>query len=1111
MHCQELFFLIMSECFDFLIISCQFKGLKVISNKDFRKSIKGTRARFYLCDFHVHSPGSADIRVGERFDSLSEIEKRNIAEIPLSLMDKPVAYEEEAIKKFSIEQYYSLLLNRRNTVEKEEQIHEVEGGSWSFIAITDHNVCKYAALLSQLAWEKRSLNKLIVLPGIELDVQFSLQTDSVTVHLLCIFPPNTSDSDIRIAITAASNKTWNMGCGVVVDSLQEFISKMRHNEDYPAICIAAHIGSGKGLQKESKKALTNIEAAIARTEGEIVNGEEPAEKEQLQIILDNLKEKVDKDISLKLLELIGSCGFDALQVREKKDEIHYRRLHRYKAEYGRSVPIVCSDAHNIETIFNSMGIIPYIKYPSISSTSTEQEIFKTLRDHSLRFGETRFSYKRPGRVIKWVSGIEFCPDSEKAARFWPFNEQRFVLPLSPNLNCLIGGRGSGKSAIIDAISFLLEPKKIKELERDGVDSFSRSVATLSGCTIRLCWQTNESAEFAKGAIFTSRYFDPAGNHKLPSYSDIEGKELISSSLPDLSVQLFRIHEIESITSPEKLRSLFDKICLENVDLIKNKISEVRGELRDNRSSIIQISFQINDCTKEDSPLREYIKRLQQFNLVNKKEIKAQYEKIDEASSAEKLASSLLRISKKIHQNFDFDKRKKEIEELFNFVVKSIDEKESLKSFELLQKMYDEAKSSIESSDKKRILNRIEDLERLILELITKFGQIESEFTSVHREAVGTLIAQGLPPGGKDREAKKSAFDESVEALKCYRELMSSWTALMEKRVQLFAKLKGNCSELTVIRKRTAQRITEQLGRDLDSSVLVIEADAQPSSEKKEFFDWCNAVLSKSIPRFRTDRINALMENGINPETMKSVLLSDISPDVLVVEREKASNGRIILEEARTIFADSKGKTTIIQEFDEEHKEIYEELPDEIKTGLIFFPNSEQDTKKLNLNDVLLLDEIIFDDVPVIKLNDRPSDPGSKMRPLEELSPGQRCSAILPILLINGDSPLVIDQPEDNLDNRLIRQVIVNILASIKLRRQVILATHNPNLPVLGDAEQSIILRAVKERQCTLDGIGDLDESQIVKCITDIMEGGREAFQYRQAIYQSHWKGAADSV
>ena len=179
--------------------------------------------------------------------------------------------------------------------------------------------------------------------------------------------------------------------------------------------------------------------------------------------------------------------------------------------------------------------------------------------------------------------------------------------------------------------------------------------------------------------------------------------------------------------------------------------------------------------------------------------------------------------------------------------------------------------------------------------------------------------------------------------------------------------------------------------------------------------------------------------------------------------------------------------------------------------MLAFPYGKKVSQSLRVDDVLSLDEIIFDDIPVIRSNDRPLDERSKPRRIEKLSPGQRCSAILPILLLTGLSPLVIDQPEDNMDNRLIRQVIVNILSSIKLRRQVIVATHNPNLPVLGDVEQALILQGIGERECEVKALGDLDSDTVVYQLTEVMEGGREAFQYRQSIYQVHWPGHVISI
>ena len=166
----------------------------------------------------------------------------------------------------------------------------------------------------------------------------------------------------------------------------------------------------------------------------------------------------------------------------------------------------------------------------------------------------------------------------------------------------------------------------------------------------------------------------------------------------------------------------------------------------------------------------------------------------------------------------------------------------------------------------------------------------------------------------------------------------------------------------------------------------------------------------------------------------------------------------------------------------------ESLPVDVASGLWSFPFDEKNRSRLD--SALRLDEVVFDDLPVIKLNDRPSDAASTLRPVHELSPGQRCSAILPILLLSGNAPVIIDQPEENLDNRLIRQVIVNILASMKLRRQVIIATHNPNLPVLGDCEQAIILQAVGQRESQVMATGDLEARDVTSYVTEIMEGGR---------------------
>jgi len=74
------------------------------------------------------------------------------------------------------------------------------------------------------------------------------------------------------------------------------------------------------------------------------------------------------------------------------------------------------------------------------------------------------------------------------------------------------------------------------------------------------------------------------------------------------------------------------------------------------------------------------------------------------------------------------------------------------------------------------------------------------------------------------------------------------------------------------------------------------------------------------------------------------------------------------------------------------------------------------------------------------------------QPFEKLSIGQRCTAILLTLMVEGNSPLIIDQPEDDLDNTIVCEGLVKNLWNLKGKRQIIFATHNANIPVLGDAD-----------------------------------------------------------
>jgi DNA repair ATPase RecN len=96
-------------------------------------------------------------------------------------------------------------------------------------------------------------------------------------------------------------------------------------------------------------------------------------------------------------------------------------------------------------------------------------------------------------------------------------------------------------------------------------------------------------------------------------------------------------------------------------------------------------------------------------------------------------------------------------------------------------------------------------------------------------------------------------------------------------------------------------------------------------------------------------------------------------------------------------------------------------------------------------------------------------------------------------------PLIIDQPEDDLDGEFISGSIVPALRLAKERRQIIVVTHNPNIAVLGDAEQIIVLKSTADH-AVVHATGSIDDSATRDAACNILEGSRDAFKRRAEIY-----------
>lgn len=124
------------------------------------------------------------------------------------------------------------------------------------------------------------------------------------------------------------------------------------------------------------------------------------------------------------------------------------------------------------------------------------------------------------------------------------------------------------------------------------------------------------------------------------------------------------------------------------------------------------------------------------------------------------------------------------------------------------------------------------------------------------------------------------------------------------------------------------------------------------------------------------------------------------------------------------------------------------------------------------------------------------------RNLNELSPGERGIVLLVfyLALSKESKPIIIDQPEDNLDNQSVYSKLVPCICRAKQKRQVIIVTHNPNIAVACDAEQIVFCEMDKYAYQIRYSAGAIENPEIRKHVVDVLEGTKPAFDLRRRKY-----------
>lgn len=621
------------------------------------------------------------------------------------------------------------------------------------------------------------------------------------------------------------------------------------------------------------------------------------------------------------------------------------------------------------------------------------------------------------------------PHAEFVAVTW---EGGFLVDTSvhfnENLNVLVGGRGTGKSTMIESMRYALGLEPLGEEARKAHEGVIRYVLG-AGTKVSLLVRSHRPS---------ARCYTIERSVPNPPIIKDESGEVLTLLPRDVmpGVEVYGQHEISELTkSREKLTLLLERFVDRDPSLSGRK-AKLKLELERSRSRIV-------DVRREMKALDERLAALPGLEETQKR--------FQQAGLEERLKEKSLLIRE---------------ERVFANVGERLDPVRTLHR-ELVEALpLDAAFVSEKALD--GLPNAV-----LLIEIAGTFGTLSAKLKKLTDEMAKALSeADSAIAGSKARwEQKRKTVEETYEKL--LRELQKSKIDGAE-----FIRLRKQIEELRPLREKK-----ESLKRDLASHEahrrkLLSEWEDTKAQEYREF-----QSAAKKVSRKLRDRVRVEVTMAGNREPLEQLL------------REVGGNLGAALDRLRSLEQLSlpdlaercrEGKEALIKQYG---------LP----------AGSADRIAQADVDLFMRIEELDLPATTKIELNTAADGESPTWQTLESLSTGQKATAVLLLLLLESEAPLVVDQPEDDLDNRFITDGIVPIMREEKRRRQFIFSTHNANIPVLGDAELILGLAASGEgkeghAKIAPEHMGSIDSRPVRELVEEILEGGKDAFEMRRSKY-----------
>jgi len=889
----------------------------------------------------------------------------------------------------------------------QEYVRKAREKGLDIIAITNHNDTSWIDPIREAARElEGEIGPLVVFPGVEVGSEAG-----ESIHILAIFDRNTLVFEIErfLADIGLESERRFTPAGNVCPSSKSFTDIVNLVHDRGGIAIAAHAFSDENSLLGAPE-----NRGLAR-------------------------EQQFRHSCLLGLDLGHHGSLEELEPWEKYvvTNTHYT--------LKRERPIGClssSDAHSLEEIGE------YFSWIKCEEEITLETLRRALLDPEARL---RLRDERPAEPKYVISRLEVENTGTGFLR-------GLSLEFNERLNCLIGGRGTGKSAIIELLRYLWEQEppmaRRKEWESFRPVFFPETARAQVDILVR------------EGVQETRYRFRREGHRQTEVYQLVDGNEIPK---PDLRPQdVFRLDifgQKEILFTSQDIRSqlkLLDRMCGREVEELNEEEQSIQLSIRHIREEMIYLARRIEEREArlvQLPALQERLRRIQVPEITRLEEDHKHYQQ--EEHLWQKVSEELDKIARAMSPD---SRPRVDTAEL------NPEQTNGLPSAEVWGSLWRDLNELNERVDESfgRLLETVEFLQGRIKQHRAEWEARRRESDARYYEKMREMGIKGEVIDEIARLEREIAdlkrLESEVKTLKAQlRSEVEKWMpaveALQKIREDRFKR-----------RDQKAQEITKRLGSRVRITI-------EEQGDREALVEELRKILAGS--RLRDSDYKNLAE------MFRASLLG------MLASIEQADQQT---EESLRIFTRWLSESPSLDTF-----------------GLEKF---QRVVKSLGWEQRLEFAEYGVPDRVTIEVNI-----GTAERPIwrtvgprigegipEGVSVGQGCTAILSLILLETPFPLILDQPEDDLDNRFIYDEIVQILRRERGHRQMIIATHNPNIPVAGDAELIIALSAQEEHEgkgnllCRVEASGFIDNNKVVEQVIQILDGGRQAFELRRQKY-----------